>query len=82
MPLSSPLGRVYWKEGEAKREEVTHSRKTGRAKTQPSTTPNLRSSPYIPQFGAPNFSSVPFSHSLYNFFPRNWHRSWAPWLLS
>lgn len=33
MPLSSPLGRVYWKEGGAKREEVTQSRRTGQDQT-------------------------------------------------
>lgn len=80
MPLSSPLGRVNWKGG-AKREEVTQSR-TGQDQTQFSIPPNLKDPPYICQFGAPKFSSIPFPHTLHKYLPRNWHRSKAPWLLA
>lgn len=60
MPLSSPLGRVCWKKGGAKREEVTQSR-TGKNKTQLSTTQNLRNplrslveAPSFPLFSSPS----------------------------
>lgn len=64
MPLSSPLGRVYWKEGGVDREEVTQSKRTSQDKTQLSTTPNLKGSLQFPKLEHPSFpiflSPAPF----------------------
>lgn len=73
-----PTWQVYWKEGDAKREEGTQSKRTGWAQTQASKPPYPGGS-YVPGFEDPSFP-VSFSHSLHNSFCRNWHKSLAPWL--
>lgn len=68
MPLSSPLGRVCWKKGGARGEEVTQSR-TGQNKTQLSTTQNLRN-PLHSRVEAPGFPLFPSPTHFRTIFPQ------------